>query len=43
METKEIWDVTTAAAGEADADAECPTECCDCCCCDTEEQCSMEA
>lgn len=42
METKEIRDVTTAAAGEADADTECLTDCCVCCCCDTEAECSVE-
>jgi tryptophanyl-tRNA synthetase len=41
METKETKDVTAAAAGEVDAEAECMTDCC-CCCCDTEEECSME-
>lgn len=39
-ETKEL---STAAAAETDADAECLSDCCDCCCCDTEEECQMEA
>lgn len=43
MEIEETRDVTTAAAGQAEPDAECLTECCDCCCCDTEEECSLEA
>jgi tryptophanyl-tRNA synthetase len=42
MGTEETRDLSTAAAAETDADAECPTDCCDCCCCDTEEECRME-
>ncbi|MBI5577750.1 MAG: tryptophan--tRNA ligase [Deltaproteobacteria bacterium] len=42
METKETKDVTAAEAAEADAAAECMTDCCTCCCCETEEECSME-
>lgn len=42
MGTEETRDLSTAAAAETDADAECLTDCCVCCCCDTEEECSME-
>jgi hypothetical protein len=42
MGTEETLDLSTAAAPETDADAECVTDCCVCCCCDTEEECSLE-
>jgi tryptophanyl-tRNA synthetase len=42
MGTEENRDLSTTAAAETDADAECLTDCCVCCCCDTEEECSME-
>jgi hypothetical protein len=43
MGTEETKELSTAAAAEADADAECLEDCCVCCCCDTEEECGMEA
>ncbi len=42
MGTEETKELSTAAAAETDADAECLSDCCDCCCCDTEEECRME-
>jgi len=42
MGTEETKDLSTAAAAETDADAECISDCCVCCCCDTEEECRME-
>jgi tryptophanyl-tRNA synthetase len=42
MGTEETRELSTAAATETDADAECPSDCCVCCCCDTEEECQME-
>lgn len=42
MGTEETRDIGTGAASEADAEAECISDCCDCCCCDTEDECRME-
>lgn len=42
MGTEDVKDLSTAAAAETDADAECITDCCVCCCCDTEEECRVE-